>query len=59
VSSVTASKQDLETTVQLAADGRVEMVIDTRYRLEDVSVGLDRLRSRQVSGRNVRVWPAS
>ena len=45
VPSVAASKRDLETAVR-AADGRVEMVIDTGYPLEDVSVGLDRLRSR-------------
>jgi len=57
LSSVAASKRDLEVAVQLAADGLVEMVIDTRYPLDDVSVGLERLRSRQVKGRNVLVWP--
>ena len=58
VSSVAASKRDLEAAVQLAADGRIQMVIDTRYPLDEVAVGLDRLRSRQVKGRNVLVWPA-
>ncbi len=57
ISSVAASKRDLEVAVQLAADGRIKMVIDTRYALEDVSVGIERLRSRQVKGRNVLVWP--
>jgi D-arabinose 1-dehydrogenase-like Zn-dependent alcohol dehydrogenase len=57
VSSVAASKRDLEAAVQLLTDGRIEVVIDTRYPLDDVSVGLDRLRSRQVKGRNVVVWP--
>ena len=56
VSSVAASKRDLEAAVQLAADGRIQTVIDTRYPLEDVQVALDRLRSRQVKGRNVLKW---
>ncbi|HUZ19879.1 MAG TPA: zinc-binding dehydrogenase [Acidimicrobiales bacterium] len=58
VSSVAASQRDLEAAVQLAADGRITTVIDTRYLLADVAVGLERLRARQVMGRNVLVWPA-
>ncbi len=58
VSSVAASKRDLEAAVQLAADELIRTVIDTRYPLEEVPVALDRLRSRQVKGRNVLVWPA-
>jgi D-arabinose 1-dehydrogenase-like Zn-dependent alcohol dehydrogenase len=57
VSSVAASKRDLETAVRLLADGRLEVVIDTRYPLEDVSIGVERLRARNVKGRNVIVWP--
>lgn len=57
ISSVAASKRDLEAAVQLLADHRIRVVIDTRYPLEEVSVGLERLRSRQVNGRNVLVWP--
>jgi propanol-preferring alcohol dehydrogenase len=57
VSSVAASLRDLEIAVALAADGRLRTVIDTRYELDDVAVGLDRLRARQVNGRNVLVWP--
>ncbi len=56
VSSVAASRRDLVTAVQLAADGRLQTVIDTRYPLEEVAVGLERLRARQVKGRNVLVW---
>jgi 2-desacetyl-2-hydroxyethyl bacteriochlorophyllide A dehydrogenase len=56
ISSVAASKSDLETAVQLMADGVLDVVIDTRYPLAEVHVGLDRLRSRQVKGRNVLVW---
>jgi D-arabinose 1-dehydrogenase-like Zn-dependent alcohol dehydrogenase len=58
VSSVAAGIRDLEIAVGLAADGRLRTIIDTRYRLDEVGVGLDRLRARQVNGRNVLVWPA-
>ena len=58
ISSVAASKRDLEAAVQLLADGRIRVVIDTRYPLDEVSVALDRLRARNVKGRNVLVWPA-
>ncbi len=56
LSSVAASRRDLEAAVRLAADGRLTTVIDTRYPLSDVQLALDRLRARQVSGRNVVVW---
>ncbi len=56
VSSVAASRRDLETAVGLCAGGRLETVVDTRYPLDQVGVGLDRLRARKVSGRNVLVW---
>ena len=56
VSSVAASLSDLEIAVELAADRRLRTVIDTRYSLDDVALGLDRLRARQVKGRNVLVW---
>jgi propanol-preferring alcohol dehydrogenase len=56
LSSVAASRRDLETAIRLAAEGRLTTVIDTRYPLAEVEVALDRLRARQVSGRNVLVW---
>lgn len=56
VSSVAASRRDLETAIQLAADGRLQVTVDTRYPLEDIGTALDRLRARQVRGRNVIVW---
>jgi propanol-preferring alcohol dehydrogenase len=56
LSSVAASRRDLETAIRLSADGRLSAVIDTRYPLSDVKVALDRLRARQVSGRNVLEW---
>jgi 2-desacetyl-2-hydroxyethyl bacteriochlorophyllide A dehydrogenase len=55
VSSVAAARHDLETALQLAADGRVSVTIDTRYPLEELSTALDRLRARDVRGRNVVV----
>lgn len=56
VTSVAASKRDLETAIQLAADGRLEATIDTRYPLEQIGTALERLKARQVRGRNVIVW---
>jgi D-arabinose 1-dehydrogenase-like Zn-dependent alcohol dehydrogenase len=56
LSSVAASRRDLEAAIRLSADGRLSTVIDTQYPLKDVEVALDRLRARQVSGRNVLVW---
>lgn len=54
--SVAAAKQDLETAVALAAQGHLSAQIDTRYPIDDVGIGLDRLRRRAVNGRNVLVW---
>lgn len=54
--SVAAAKQDLETAISLAARGLLSAQIDTRYPIEDVATGLDRLRRREVNGRNVLVW---
>lgn len=56
VTSVAAARQDLETAIRLAADGRLRVHIDTRYPLDEVGVALERLRARQVRGRNVVVW---
>jgi alcohol dehydrogenase, propanol-preferring len=56
ISSVAAARADLESAVRLLADGHLQVVMDTRYPLEEVRVGLDRLRARQVKGRNVLVW---
>jgi propanol-preferring alcohol dehydrogenase len=55
-SSVAAARDDLVTAVALAGAGRLSTVIDTRYPLADVQTGLDRLRARVVSGRNVVTW---
>jgi D-arabinose 1-dehydrogenase-like Zn-dependent alcohol dehydrogenase len=56
VSSVAASRQDLDTALQLAADGLLTVTVDTRYPLEEVSTALGRLRAREVRGRNVLVF---
>lgn len=56
VTSVAASKRDLETAIRLAAAGRLKATIDTRYPLEQIGTALERLRARQVRGRNVIVW---
>jgi 2-desacetyl-2-hydroxyethyl bacteriochlorophyllide A dehydrogenase len=56
VSSVAASRRDLETAVQLAAAGRLTATIDTRYPLDEIGTAIERLRARQVRGRNVIVW---
>jgi D-arabinose 1-dehydrogenase-like Zn-dependent alcohol dehydrogenase len=56
ITSVAASRHDLETAVQLAADGRLAATIDTRYPLAEIGTALERLRARQVQGRNVIVW---
>lgn len=56
LSSVAAARVDLVTAVALAGAGRLSTVIDTRYPLAEVQTGLDRLRARQVSGRNVLTW---
>jgi D-arabinose 1-dehydrogenase-like Zn-dependent alcohol dehydrogenase len=56
VSSVAAARRDLETAIQLAAAGRLQVTIDTRYPLDQIGTALERLRARQVRGRNVIVW---
>lgn len=56
ISSVAAARSDLELAVALAARGQLKATIDTRYPLAEVAAGLDRLRARQVKGRNVLVW---
>ncbi len=56
ITSVAASRRDLETAIQLAADGRLAGTIDTRYPLAEIGTALDRLKARQVRGRNVIVW---
>ena len=55
VSSVAASRHDLETALALAADGRLSVAIDTAYPLADAETALARLRAREVRGRNVLV----
>ncbi|WGX97519.1 alcohol dehydrogenase catalytic domain-containing protein [Nocardioides sp. L-11A] len=54
--SVAAAKQDLETAIALAARGQLSAQIDTRYGIDEVGTGLERLRRREVNGRNVLVW---
>ena len=56
VTSVAAAKRDLETAIGLAAAGRIEVTLDTRYPLAEIGTALERLRARQVRGRNVVVW---
>ena len=56
VTSVAASRRDLETAIELAADGRLHVTVDTRYPLEEIGTAIDRLKARQVRGRNVVVW---
>lgn len=56
ITSVAASRRDLEAAVRLAADDRLRVTIDTRYPLADIGTALERLKARQVRGRNVVVW---
>jgi D-arabinose 1-dehydrogenase-like Zn-dependent alcohol dehydrogenase len=56
VSSVAAARHDLETALALAAEGRLSVTIDTRYPLEELPTAIDRLRARDVRGRNVVVF---
>ena len=56
VSSVAAARHDLETALALAAEGRLRVTIDTRYPLEELPTAIDRLRARDVRGRNVVVF---
>jgi propanol-preferring alcohol dehydrogenase len=53
VSSVAASRHDLELALALAADGRLTVAVDTAYPLADAETALARLRAREVRGRNV------
>jgi propanol-preferring alcohol dehydrogenase len=55
VSSVAGSRHDLEAAIALAAEGKLSVAIDTRYPLDEVDTALERLRARQVRGRNVLV----
>ncbi|MCX6461296.1 MAG: alcohol dehydrogenase catalytic domain-containing protein [Actinobacteria bacterium] len=56
LSSVAASRNDLETAVALCSAGKMSCTIDTRYPLDQAGTALDRLRARAVLGRNVLVW---
>jgi 2-desacetyl-2-hydroxyethyl bacteriochlorophyllide A dehydrogenase len=56
VTSVAASRRDLETAIDLAAAGRLRVTIDTRYPLDEIGEAIERLKARQVRGRNVVVW---
>src|SRR5207253_4015545 len=51
ITSVAASKRDLETAIDLAAAGRLAVTIDTRYPLEEIGTAIERLQARQVRGR--------
>jgi alcohol dehydrogenase, propanol-preferring len=55
VSSVAASRHDLETAIALAGAGKLAVAIDTAYPLEEVETAVSRLRAREVAGRNVLV----
>jgi hypothetical protein len=54
LSSVATSKRDPEAAVQLAADGRIQTVIDTRYQIE-VAVGTALWASRRSSTGGLRM----
>ena len=54
--SVAAARQDLETAVAMCARGELRAQIDTRYPIEEFGTGIERLRKREVNGRNVLVW---
>jgi len=56
LSSVAAAQRDLVTAIDLAAQGKMKSTIDTCYPLTNASTALDRLRARQVMGRNLLVW---
>lgn len=55
VSSVAGARHDLETAIALAGAGKLTVMVDTRYPLDEVGTALDRLRAREVRGRNVLV----
>jgi len=56
VTSVAASRRDLEAAIDLSAAGRLHVTVDTRYPLSEIGTALERLRARRVKGRNVVVW---
>ena len=56
ITSVAASRHDLETAIDLAAAGRLQVTVDTRYPLGEIGTAIERLKARQVRGRNVVVW---
>jgi alcohol dehydrogenase, propanol-preferring len=56
ITSVAASRRDLETAIDLAAAGRLRVTVDTRYPLAEIGEAIERLKARQVRGRNVVVW---
>jgi len=56
LSSVAASRNDLETAITLNSQGKMRSTIDTRYPLAEAGVAFDRLRARAVLGRNVLTW---
>jgi len=56
IGSVAAAKQDLETAVAMCSRGELRAQIDTRYPIEEFATGIERLRKREVQGRNVLVW---
>ena len=56
LSSVAASRNDLETAIALNSQGKMRSTIDTRYALADAGIAFDRLRARAVLGRNVLTW---
>jgi 2-desacetyl-2-hydroxyethyl bacteriochlorophyllide A dehydrogenase len=56
VTSVAGSRRDLETAIDLAAAGRLQVTVDTRYPLDEIGTAIARLKAREVRGRNVVVW---
>jgi D-arabinose 1-dehydrogenase-like Zn-dependent alcohol dehydrogenase len=56
IGSVAAARQDLETAVAMCARGELRAQIDTRYPIEEFGTGIERLRKREVNGRNVLTW---
>lgn len=56
IGSVAAARQDLETAVAMSARGELRAQIDTRYPIEEFGTGIERLRRREVNGRNVLTW---
>lgn len=56
IGSVAAARQDLETAVAMCARGELRAQIDTRYPIEEFGTGIERLRRREVNGRNVLTW---